>query len=54
VTHECVGDVVKVVEGDLRNLEGVVESADDDIVTIRPKHKDLEVFIYLFILNTLI
>jgi len=36
------GDVVKVVEGDLRNLEGVVESADDDTVMIRPKHDDLK------------
>ncbi len=35
------GDAVRVVEGDLRHLMGVVESVDEDMVTIMPKHQDL-------------
>jgi transcription elongation factor SPT5 len=33
---------VKVVEGELRNLLGVVESVEDDTVTVMPKHQDLK------------
>jgi transcription elongation factor SPT5 len=36
------GDTVVVVEGDLRNLMGIVEKVDDDSVFIRPKNKDLK------------
>jgi transcription elongation factor SPT5 len=39
------GDTVVVVEGDLRNLMGIVEKVDDDSVFIRPKNKDLKVII---------
>jgi transcription elongation factor SPT5 len=35
------GDTVRVVEGDLRHLMGVVESVDEEMVTIMPKHQDL-------------
>ena len=37
------GDVVEVVEGDLKNLTGRVVSLEGDSVTIRPRHKDLQV-----------
>lgn len=36
------GDAVKVIEGDLKHLMGVVESVEDDTVTIMPKHQDLK------------
>ncbi|XP_024365722.1 putative transcription elongation factor SPT5 homolog 1 [Physcomitrium patens] len=36
------GDAVVVIEGDLRNLMGVVEKVDDDNVYIVPKYKDLK------------
>jgi len=35
------GDTVKVVEGDLKNLMGVVDTVTDDTVTIKPKHEGL-------------
>eukprot|EP01113_Clastostelium_recurvatum_P020602 TRINITY_DN2437_c0_g1_i1.p1 TRINITY_DN2437_c0_g1~~TRINITY_DN2437_c0_g1_i1.p1 ORF type:complete len:1057 (-),score=369.20 TRINITY_DN2437_c0_g1_i1:131-3301(-) len=35
------GDVVKVIEGDLKHLMGVVESVDDDAITIMPRHEQL-------------
>lgn len=35
------GDTVRIVEGDLRNLMGTVESVDEDMITIMPKHPDL-------------
>eukprot|EP01133_Synstelium_polycarpum_P016133 gene16133-19196_t len=35
------GDTVKVIEGDLKNLMGVVESVDDKSVTIMPLHEGL-------------
>lgn len=35
------GDTVKVIEGDLKNLMGVVEAIDGDTVTIMPKHEQL-------------
>ncbi|KAG0615572.1 hypothetical protein M758_5G052200 [Ceratodon purpureus] len=35
------GDAVVVIEGDLRNIMGVVEKVDDDNVYITPKYKDL-------------
>ena len=37
------GDVVEVVEGDLKNLTGKVVSLEGDNVTIKPHHKDLHV-----------
>ena len=37
------GDAVVVIEGDLRNIMGVVEKVDDDNVYITPKYKDLTV-----------
>jgi hypothetical protein len=37
----CKGDVIKVIEGDLKNLMGTVESCDDTTVTIMPRHPDL-------------
>ena len=36
------GDVVEVVEGDLKNLTGKVLSLEGDTVTVRPHHKDLQ------------
>eukprot|EP01088_Endostelium_zonatum_P020869 TRINITY_DN78_c0_g1_i1.p1 TRINITY_DN78_c0_g1~~TRINITY_DN78_c0_g1_i1.p1 ORF type:complete len:1177 (+),score=447.91 TRINITY_DN78_c0_g1_i1:70-3531(+) len=36
------GDLVKVIEGDLKHLMGVVQSVDDESVTILPKHEDLK------------
>eukprot|EP00013_Stygamoeba_regulata_P001552 CAMPEP_0177634116 /NCGR_PEP_ID=MMETSP0447-20121125/3199_1 /TAXON_ID=0 /ORGANISM="Stygamoeba regulata, Strain BSH-02190019" /LENGTH=1069 /DNA_ID=CAMNT_0019135821 /DNA_START=2162 /DNA_END=5372 /DNA_ORIENTATION=+ len=35
------GDVVKVVDGDLKNLMGVVEWVTDDTVTLMPTHEEL-------------
>ena len=37
------GDAVVVVEGDLRNVMGVVEKVDDGIVYVVPKNSDLKV-----------
>ena len=37
------GDAVVVIEGDLKNLMGVVEKVDDDDVYVVPKYKDLKV-----------
>lgn len=37
------GDVVEVVDGDLKNLTGKVVSLEGDSVTIKPQHKDLQV-----------
>ncbi len=37
------GDTVTVIEGDLKHLMGVVESTDNDTVTIMPKHEELHV-----------
>lgn len=36
------GDLVRVVKGDLLNLQGVVEAVEDDDVFIMPKHQDLQ------------
>ncbi|CAI7854316.1 unnamed protein product [Closterium sp. NIES-54] len=36
------GDVVEVVEGDLKGLKGRVEKVDDDEVIIRPHHDELK------------
>ena len=36
------GDVVEVVEGDLKNLTGRVVSLEGDNITIKPHHKDLQ------------
>jgi transcription elongation factor SPT5 len=36
------GDVVEVVEGDLKNLTGRVVSLEGDSITIKPHHKDLQ------------
>eukprot|EP01119_Soliformovum_irregulare_P001937 TRINITY_DN1184_c0_g1_i1.p1 TRINITY_DN1184_c0_g1~~TRINITY_DN1184_c0_g1_i1.p1 ORF type:complete len:997 (-),score=365.73 TRINITY_DN1184_c0_g1_i1:156-3146(-) len=36
------GDVVKVIEGELKHLTGVVDSVIDDTVTIAPKHDELK------------
>jgi len=35
------GDTVKVIDGDLKHLMGVVDSVNDDMVSIMPKHEDL-------------
>jgi len=35
------GDTVRVIEGDLKNLTGTVESVEDDTVTIKPAHEEL-------------
>lgn len=35
------GDIVKVIEGDLKHLMGVVESVDSGKVTMMPNHPDL-------------
>ena len=37
------GDVVEVVEGDLKNLTGRVVSLEGDSITVKPHHKDLQV-----------
>jgi transcription elongation factor SPT5 len=37
------GDTVTVIEGDLKHLMGVVESVENDTVTIMPKHEELHV-----------
>ena len=37
------GDVVEVVEGDLKHLTGKVVFLEGDNVTIKPNHKDLQV-----------
>ena len=37
------GDNVEVVEGELKGLEGKVISANEDSITIIPKHEDLRV-----------
>lgn len=42
------GDAVVVIEGDLRNLMGVVEKVDDDNVYIVPKNHDLKVTVSRF------
>eukprot|EP00245_Coleochaete_scutata_P016187 TRINITY_DN746_c0_g2_i1.p1 TRINITY_DN746_c0_g2~~TRINITY_DN746_c0_g2_i1.p1 ORF type:complete len:1066 (+),score=270.70 TRINITY_DN746_c0_g2_i1:65-3262(+) len=36
------GDVVQVVEGDLRGIIGVVEKVDEDEVTVHPRHESLK------------
>eukprot|EP00271_Cylindrocystis_brebissonii_P022165 TRINITY_DN8372_c1_g1_i1.p1 TRINITY_DN8372_c1_g1~~TRINITY_DN8372_c1_g1_i1.p1 ORF type:complete len:907 (-),score=231.98 TRINITY_DN8372_c1_g1_i1:513-3233(-) len=36
------GDVVQVVEGDLKGLMGTVEKVDGDEIIIKPRHKDLK------------
>ncbi|KAL6063390.1 Transcription elongation factor SPT5 [Balamuthia mandrillaris] len=35
------GDTVKVIEGELKLLMGTVESINDNMVTVRPKHEEL-------------
>lgn len=35
------GDMVKVTEGDLKHLKGIVESVSEDTVTMRPQHEEL-------------
>ncbi len=37
------GDSVKVIEGDLKHLTGVVDSVEEDTVTIMPTHEELHV-----------
>lgn len=37
------GDVVKVIEGDLKHLMGTVHSVDENMITIMPNHQDLKV-----------
>ncbi len=37
------GDVVEVMEGDLMNLQGKVQSVDGNTITIMPRHEDLKV-----------
>jgi len=37
------GDVVKVIEGDLKHLMGTVHSVDESMITIMPNHQDLKV-----------
>lgn len=39
------GDTVKVIEGDLKNLMGVIEAIDGDTITIKPKHELLKVIL---------
>ena len=44
------GDLVKVIEGELKLLMGTVHSVDDNMVTIMPNHQDLRVLIFLFLI----
>ena len=37
------GDIVEVVEGELKGLEGKVITSSDDSITIMPRHEDLKV-----------
>ena len=37
------GDLIKVIEGELSNLEGKVIRIDGDKITMQPHHKDLKV-----------
>ncbi|KYQ92608.1 transcription initiation factor Spt5 [Tieghemostelium lacteum] len=41
ITTFAKGDTVKVIEGDLKNLMGVVESVDENSITIMPIHEDI-------------
>ena len=41
--HFMKGDAVIVVEGDLKNMMGIVEKVDEDSVYVKPKYKNLKV-----------
>lgn len=41
--HFMKGDAVVVIEGDLKNLMGIVEKVDEDSVFVKPKYKNLKV-----------
>lgn len=40
--HFMKGDAVVVIEGDLKNLMGIVEKVDEDSVFVKPKYKNLK------------
>ncbi|KAH7297506.1 hypothetical protein KP509_26G072300 [Ceratopteris richardii] len=40
--HFMKGDAVIVIEGDLKNLMGIVEKVDEDSVFVKPKYKNLK------------
>ena len=41
------GDVVEVMEGDLKHLTGKVMTIEGDNVTVKPHHKELQVHTYI-------
>ncbi|MCO5547748.1 hypothetical protein L7F22_001199 [Adiantum nelumboides] len=40
--HFMKGDAVVVIEGDLKNLMGIVEKVDEDSVFVKPKYRNLK------------
>ncbi|KAF2069587.1 hypothetical protein CYY_009091 [Polysphondylium violaceum] len=45
-THFSKGDTVKVIEGDLKNLMGIVQTIEDGQVTILPVHDNFKEILY--------
>lgn len=48
--HFMKGDAVVVIEGDLKNLMGIVEKVDEDSVFVKPKYKNLKVWFDVMVL----
>lgn len=45
------GDNVEVCEGELMHLQGKIISIDGNMIIVMPKHEDLTVCIFLFIIH---
>jgi len=45
-THFSKGDTVKVIEGDLKNLMGIVQTIEDGQVTLLPVHDNFKEILY--------